>query len=203
MSATCFPQKQLERSWDAAAIHTVAIESDDLYTIKISSEERTNIQLSVSVEGETYQHLLLKTSEVPDRVPNGKRLLQIETGFTPFFQRADDKLAAHKVLAVEMVLVVPEGISVQIESKSASVHASGKYGAITARLETGRCVFSKFSGNASLQTKQGDIEIAAHSATAGSVSSIYGKVKNHLPDSGRYTISAESVWGNISLTQTE
>src|SRR5690606_17153034 len=126
-----------------------------------------------------------------------------KTGFSPFVFLEDDKLAAHKVLAVEIVLIVPNTISVEVKSKLASIFANGNFKALAVSIENSNCELRNFSGNAHLKTKDGNINVVAESGVSGIAISINGTVENMLPKRGKFTVQAESVNGNIRLLQTK
>jgi hypothetical protein len=202
-SIPCLSQKTIERTWNAEAYQGVEISSNTAYSISVRSGETKNIQLTVTIEGETYEQVLITASESTPKNKQQKPQLHIRTGFTPFFEAKNDKLAAHKVLAIEMRLVVPETYNVRIESASASVTASGNFKRISVSLERGRCTLTEFYGDALLQTKAGDIEASVLPGVQAKATTTYGELSNTLPATGDATIVAESLWGNISLSQTK
>jgi hypothetical protein len=196
ISSEAWAQKILEKSWDAAGIQAVEIRSDAVFNITIASEATNTILLTTKVEGETYEQVVLEVSKE-------KELLTIGTGFTPYFNAKNDKLAAHKVLSIEMELTLPKGLSLYVFSKRASVKATGHYNQLNVSLATGTCLLSNFKGNALLLTKEGDIRVTALNSVRGEASSITGTVVNKLSTYGKYTLIAESINGNITLSQTK
>ncbi|RMA65865.1 hypothetical protein [Ulvibacter antarcticus] len=191
-----FAQKILEREWDAEGVEKLFLRCNSVYQISITSEKTDKILVHTEVAGENYEQLLLATELKNDK-------LTIETSYAPFFKPENDKLAAHKIMAIEMRLVIPEGLQVSIESKLASVEVEGSYRFLSVALEEGNCELQNFKGDASLQTKKGDIIVFARTDVSGTGLSTNGTVENHLDFNGSLLIEAESIYGNIRLLQTK
>ena len=118
ISSEIYPQKIVQKQWAASAVDTILIASDEIYRVRISSAPAEIITLAASVEGELYESVIVK-----EFISGGT--LRIDTGFSPYFSPKNDKLAAHKVMSVEMSLIVPKHIAVVVHSKMASVVATG------------------------------------------------------------------------------
>ncbi|MAB56108.1 MAG: hypothetical protein CL524_01025, partial [Aequorivita sp.] len=129
--------------------------------------------------------------------------LSLKTDFSPFFLPEDDKLAAHKVMAVEVDLTIPQTISLEIKSKLAAVTAEGRIYELAVSIENGACVLTNFMGNAHLKTTDGNIWVRATSTVSGQATSTHGTVENKLWGNGKFFVEAESINGDISLLQTE
>ncbi|PHS65733.1 MAG: hypothetical protein COB12_06585 [Flavobacterium sp.] len=193
-----FSQKVIEREFNASDITTIEINSEVIYHIKITSEKTEQIKIKTQVEGENYENVVLGIIEE-------NNTLHIKTSFTPFFEAKNDKLAAHKVISIEMELIVPERMAIKIIAEIASVETFGKYKDVSVLLENGNCSLANFKGNAMLKTKQGFITVYASKETLGIAVSKKGAVVNKLSKSNvkslKYRIEAESFKGNISLFQ--
>ncbi|WGF93365.1 DUF4097 family beta strand repeat-containing protein [Aequorivita marisscotiae] len=129
--------------------------------------------------------------------------LSLKTGFAPFFVLNNDKLAAHKLMAIEVKLIVPETLSLEIKSKLASVAIDGTIKNLAVSLQRGNCFATNFSGNAHLKTTDGTITVYAADAVGGKAISTRGKIENNLPPNGKFFIEAESINGNIRMLQTK
>ena len=188
-----FAQKIIERKIDAASISLIEINSDDVFNIIITSEDITKVIIKTNIVGENFENVLLSIKE-----NNGQ--LSIAPEYSPYFEAKNDKLAAHKVIAIEMELIVPENIEIIINSSLASLKASGKYVSVKALLGTGNCILENFNGDALINTKQGFIKVFAHKSVYGGIAiSKKGTVTNELTTKGKYRIEAESFEGDISL----
>ncbi|PKA82808.1 hypothetical protein ATE92_0947 [Ulvibacter sp. MAR_2010_11] len=189
-------QKIIEKQWDASGISKLVIESDVVFEIEIVSEKIEAISVSTHIHGETSENVVLDVHE-----SNG--ILTINTGFTPFFEAQNDKLAAHKVLAIEMYIKIPESMEVEIDAKIASVEGNGSFKSFVVGLENGSCRLYNFTGNARLLTKAGEITVYTTKNAKGQALTREGTIYNELPTTGKFTIYAESSTGAISLFQTK
>ena len=102
-----------------------------------------------------------------------------------------------------MILEVPEGLILELESAIASVSVSGNFKELFVTLEDGGCDLINYLGDASLKTRNGHINASVQAGVSGDAVSKYGTVDNTLLTSGGYHIEAESIGGNISLKRTE
>ncbi len=188
----------MEQEFSASEISTIEISTETIYHIKITSEKTNTIKIKTHIEGEHYENVVLNMIEK-------EGTLQIDTSFSPFFKTENDKLAAHKVIAIEIELIVPEEISIKIEAEIASVETYGKFKNISVLLENGNCKLQDFLGNAMLKTKQGFIEVYAENKMFARAISKKGTVINELLNRNKnasdYQIEAESLSGDISLYQ--
>jgi len=193
-----FAQKVIERNFNASEITSIEINSDVIYHIKIISEKTEYIKIKTQVEGENYENVVLGIIEE-------NNTLHINISYTPFFEAKNDKLAAHKVISIEMELIVPENMAINIKAEIASLEIDGKYGDVSVLLGSGNCSLTNFKGDAMLKTKQGFITVYASKKTLGTAISKKGTVINELSKvnvkSSKYRIEAESFKGNISLFQ--
>ncbi|WP_034260196.1 hypothetical protein [Altibacter lentus] len=189
-------QKMLQKEWDVAGIHSVILQSDVVYKVQILSEEINTINLITTIEGETFENVLIEATEEAG-------VLHLSTGYSPYFVPENDKLAAHKVLGIEMVLKVPKKLRVSLHSALASVKAVGTFTHLEVALEQGDCELLQFTGNATLQTLTGAIVVYATQGVSGTAVSKKGEVINLLPTTGDYKINAESRTGTIQLLQTK
>ncbi|MBW2937111.1 DUF4097 domain-containing protein [Aureisphaera sp. CAU 1614] len=190
-----YSQKVIEKTWDANAFDKLEINSDDVFKIKIVTEQTSEIKLISQIEGENYENLNIGASE------KGKTLT-LKTTYRPYFKPKNDKLAAHKVISIEMILTIPESMEVAITAKIASLEIQGSLQKLDVNLRDGHCFLKDFVGNARLNTRDGDITVNAQPWIEGKAISKYGIIKNELVSKGKYLIKAESVNGNISLLKT-
>jgi len=183
---------EMEREFDAANYSVIVINSDDIFNISISTESSDKIKIVTHIEGENYENVLLSILEEDGQ-------LRIQPVFSPYFEAKNDKLAAHKVLAIEMELRIPENFDIRINSSLSSVIARGRFLSFEASLGVGNCILEDFIGNAKIKTKQGFIKVFTQDRVSGKAFSKKGKVINELKKNGKYSIEAESFEGDISL----
>jgi hypothetical protein len=189
-------QKVIYKQWDGTWIDRISITSDALSTVNVVTSPHSVITLSASVEGELVEEIMINEAVVD-------RTLQLGTDLAPYFEPENDKLAAHKVLSVDMTIELPKGKSVIINSKYGSVRAMGAYEYFEVALENGSCQLRSFYGEARLYTINGNIDADALPGVGGRVESRYGSTSNQLPDNYRRRIEARSIYGNIRLSPSQ
>jgi hypothetical protein len=194
--ADAISQKILEKQFDASEITHLSIYSEMISKLTIVSEKTDKITIITKVVGEHSENVLVTSSEELNA-------LKIGIAYSPYFIAENDKLAAHKLISVDMQLTIPEFMNIDVETKIASVQARGKYTNFKASLEYGNCELNHFLGNAALKSLHGNIAVYCGENTFGKAFSQKGKVINYLPAKGKYSILAESREGDISLLQTK
>ena len=189
-------QKTIQKEFSSEEIHTLSIEDDAIFKISAQTSKEETIKIVFHISGEHSESVIIEEKIEEDK-------LSIKTGFAPFFVMEDDKLAAHKVMAVEMELIIPQTISIEIKSKLASVETRGPIGNLAISLGNGSCSLKGFKGNAHLKTVAGNITVQAQKDVSGKAISKNGTVQNDLSSIGEFFIEAESINGNIMLLQTK
>jgi hypothetical protein len=189
-------QKLVEKQIDATRFERLIISSELINRLTIISEATNQIRIVNKVVGENYENVLVTTSEE-------NKTLKIGTSYSPYFIAENDKLAANKVMSVDIELTIPNFLYVEVNTSIASVSATGNYSNFQAYLEYGDCELRDFLGNAIINTKQGNIKVYAKEHVSGRAFSLKGTVINYLPGKAKYTILAESRDGDISLLQTK
>ena len=190
-------QKVLQKEIDAQFIKEIIVNGDGIFKIKVISEERKTIEMLSEIEGEYAVNTLLTYTE-------SNEILTIGSGYSPYFKKENDKLSAHKIESVSLLLTIPEGLEITILSDIANLEMDGRYNFVDVSLENGNCIISNFIGNANLVTKDGDIQVTANAENvSGILFSKLGKEINELPEGNRFMIEAYTLRGNIALQQTE
>ena len=190
-----YTQKIIQKSWEGSAFEILEIISDEVFKIEIITGDFSEIRLHVNITGENFESMTIGVSEK-------NKVLTLKPSFRPFFVPQNDKLAAHKMLSIEMTLYLPEQKKVVVDSKLASLVTKGSFQKLDVNLRDGTCLLQEFSGNAVVNTQQGDISVFAKPFVYGTAMSKHGKVTNRLTNIGNYTLKAQSVNGNISLYQS-
>lgn len=195
-SYCCVAQKVIEKEFSVQGLRKLSIEDDSIFSIKIIASKRKSIIMKVHISGEHSEAIIIegKRSE-------GK--LSLKTAVMPYFIFEDDKLAAHKLMAIEVVVFIPETISVEIKSKLTSVETKGKIRNLAVSLQKGSCTITDFSGNAHLKTIDGNINVKANKEVSGKAISKNGTVEKTLSSRGKFLVEAESINGDIYMSQTK
>ncbi len=189
-------QKVIEKEFSAEGLRGLSITDDAIFSIKITSSARKTVKIKLHVSGEHAEAIIIEENR-------SKGKLSLKTGVMPFFEFEDDKLAAHKVMAIEVSLLVPETIFIELKSRLASLETHGKIENLDISLQKGSCRLYNFLGNAHLRTLDGSIEVQAQSNVTGHAFSKNGTVENTLPKQGVFYVEAESVNGTIYMRQTK
>lgn len=187
--------KVLVKTWDAQSIQSLEILAENAYGIELSTHKGAQIRVEAHMEGEHSEQIILNSI-----IEEG--ILRLRPGYQEYFHRPNDKLAAHKVISISLVVKVPEQFRVFISAPKAHLEGEGTFENLIVHLGTGNCRLKKFQGDAELQTTMGFIDVEAFTNTSGIALSHKGKVLNDLPSQGFYRLKAESVKGDISLRKT-
>lgn len=189
-------QKELYKQWDSNGIDTLIVDSDVLSTINVVTSPHMTITIMARVQGELANEVMINEK-------SGERSLKLSTGLAPYFTPENDKLAAHKVLSVDMTIEVPKGKSFVIRSKYGSVNAMGSYDFFEVALENGHCTLRSFYGDARLYSINGNIDARVLPGVSGKADSRYGKTSNGLSGSYELLVEARSIYGNILLSTSQ
>ncbi|WP_144960174.1 hypothetical protein [Gillisia sp. Hel_I_86] len=186
-------QKDTSRQLEAAGIKSVYINTDEVFKILIKTTNSDQISISTHSEGEYFNDITLNSEAKGNS-------LYLSTQFPEILQSGYDKLSAHKVFSLEVILEIPENLQVFIRSNIAAVEAEGSYNFIEAQLKSGYCSLFNFTGNALINTYNGAISIQTTDATL-TASSRNGEVIVPLAFSGKHLIKATSINGAIRVVK--
>lgn len=190
-------QKILQKQIDAQQLTQVSIDGKGVFKIDIYSEERNTIEIQSYIEGEYSESMMIATKMI-------NNALSISSEFSPYFKKDNDKLAAHKIESVRLVLKIPHNMVVGVISDIANLTIDGMYNFVDVSLENGNCKLTNFIGDANLVTSEGDILVETSAVdVSGILFSKLGTEINDLPDGNRFMIQAYSLRGDIALQQTE
>ena len=181
---------------DAKDIQAIAITSDAVFKIHIATQSAQEIIVRSLVDGETYESSLV-------HIKNSKQRLEISTGRTPDFRPFNDKLSAHKVLSIELDIVIPEQMDVSIRSTLAEVRLEGAYQRLQIDLGRGGLIgegirfresaINTISGNVALTLSRANV-IADSRNGIGKIATIF----NDGP-----LCHIQSIYGDIQVLQVK
>lgn len=179
----------------AKNIQKIFIQADEVFEISIKTTPKDTIRYTVEAEGEYLQDIYINSSI------EGQKL-NLQSHYKKDLLGGEDKLAAHKVFAVNLSLEVPEKRKVVVLSNLASVYASGNFAYLETELKSGQAKLTNFSGRAFVVTYGGDVFITTKQANVEAVSNL-GKVKvGSKLDFGKL-IRIKSISGDILVNKTE
>ena len=190
-----FAQKETVQKIDAAQIKSLVISGDEIFKLDLAAKQTRFITIKTFTGGEYYNNIKLHT-EVKE-----KRLF-LTSEYKEVLQSGFDKLSAHKVFAMRVEIELPQNFKVEITSNIASLNASGNYNFLFFQTKSGACVLSDFSGNALIQTYNGDIEVTANKIFVDAQSR-HGKVVVPVGNAGNNKLELTSINGNITVRKAE
>ncbi len=188
-------QKQTQEIWEAGDVKTIILATDEVYKIMVKTAPVETITVKTLAEGEYYNEIGLN-SEVIGNV------LYLNSNFQEKLQGGFDKLSAHKVFAMEVEMLIPEGLELRINSNLATVHLSGEYEKILVQLKSGSSFLKNFSGDAVINTYNGNINVSTSNALV-EAESRNGEVLLPPANGGIHQISLTSINGNIKVQETK
>jgi hypothetical protein len=190
-----FAQKQTQQQIDANGIKNIMIESNEVFRITLKSTKTPFITIKTASEGEYYQNISLNTELTGET-------LNVTSKYPQILTSGYDKLSAHKVLAMEVLLEVPENLSITLQSNVASVFGEGKFEYLQLELKSGQCVLKDFNGNLLVNTYKGNISVET-SPSRVEAESRHGLIVNNLDYTGQQLIKLKTIDGNITITKSQ
>lgn len=189
-----YAQKTIDKHIDAHEIKSIHIDSDMIFRINVITAKTDQIHLKSEIFGETFETMLLHTE-----LKNGALL--ITTGRSAYYHDMDDKLAAHKVMSIELSMEIPEEGELWIASELASVVLHGSCNYINFNLSSGDCRLVSFRGSGTVNTKKGNITIENPACTmdAESRNGSVTAIKNSL---GSCKLMLRSIDGDIAAVSS-
>ncbi|WP_416446070.1 hypothetical protein ACH3O9_08050 [Leeuwenhoekiella sp. A16] len=195
VTALSFGQKHTVDQLELAGLKGIFVNSDQIFRVNIIAGDTKDVVISSGIEGETYESVLINTKVEND-------LVVITVGRTPDFEAFDDKLAAHKVMSVEIDITMPRNLDLWVDSALASVHASGNYKYVNINLSSGDCYLLDFTGNGVINTNRGDIMVETTSSSI-QAHSRHGKLLIDEIEAPVHRLELSSIDGNITVSQSK
>ncbi|MGB7785951.1 MAG: hypothetical protein WBL27_07610 [Salinimicrobium sp.] len=194
-SFNAFAQKEVSKVLDAGNLNKIVLSSDEIFRITIETAPVHSISIKSQADGEYFNDISLD-SEV-----KGKTLF-LKSLFPEALQDGFDKLSAHKVFAMEIKMQIPEDMNVEINSNLASVFLEGEYENVLVQLKQGSFYSEEFSGNAVINTYDGNIEMTTSNALVDAETR-HGTVKIPHAARGTHKIKLTSINGDIEVSETK
>ena len=188
-------QKKVEKVFPSSGISSMEIQGLNAYKIIVFAKKTDHVRIQAQMNGE-YRNELYVVANVEEHT------LNVKAEFSPSFDMPDDKLSAHKVISVRIIVEVPEYLEVLVLGADTEVDVSGKYNQVKTKTRSGTTRFYDVEGDLDAYSFQGDIR---YKSSGGNIkaSSKFGKVINRGVSSGNSLISLKTVHGNIYISQNE
>lgn len=188
-------QNITEKTFSAKQITDINVNGDIMFKISVETKPIDEIKIYSRAEGENNESIILVT-----KVENNN--LYIAAKLQPVFKDANDKLSAHKVISIEVILEIPENLNVFLNSNNAYVIVKGLYKNVAVNLDSGNCSFNAFHGNAKIDTREGNITMQTNHVNIITTSK-NGYIKKEEIDSGTSQIVIKTINGNITVTRSQ
>jgi len=188
-------QKLVKKTIIDDTISFFQVDSSNCFIIDIQTTDTDEIVVEATIDGEYKKDLVLNVEE------EGKSVT-VSADFQPNFKNPNDKLSAHKVVSIALVIKLPANKNVQVFGTSSTIQTSGLYKKLRITLNDGTVQLNDVKGFVDITTQSGDIIVESAMAEILSTSK-YGKVDENLIPTGNTKYQLNTVTGNIRLKRIE
>lgn len=188
-------QKVVRKIATLPLANLLQIDAGQCYSVELETAAVDVMEVEATMEGEYGSDILLKLGEEGSTT-------RIEAGVQPFFNLPDDKLSAHKVIAISLKILLPQNRSVEIYGRSANIAARGRYEKLHIILDSGGCSLFDVSRLVEVSTRTADIYVVSPGATI-LAESRYGVVNPNAIPAGDARYSLRTISGDIRLIRME
>ncbi len=188
-------QKIIEKTYVNPEIGAVNIDAAQFFELSVETSAGDEMIIEATIDGEYRKDLLLRVTEEGHTIFVG-------SDFQPNFSNPNDKLSAHKVISIQVRMVLPRYKDVVIYGQSCNVKVQGIYSDLSVSLNDGQCILYEVSESASVQTQSGNIFVHTSKAKIRSINK-YGKIFKDDIQVGDDHFLLNTVTGNIFLRKTE
>jgi len=176
-------------------VSSISIHGEYVFKITVDAKPVSKITVHSRVEGENNENIVL-VSEVKNKH------LYIAVKQQPLFVDANDKLSAHKVISVEIKVVVPEHLVMRLDLYESDLIVKGVYDKVRVHSDTGNCIFTAFQGSARIDTRNGNVTMQTNHAKV-SAASKNGNLNKEEIDAGKHEVLIKTTNGNITVTKSQ
>lgn len=195
-TVSVYAQKQTTTVYDARDIRAVVLHGDEIYRINLRTGPVDRITVKTRSDGEYYDRIYMYSEIKGDK-------LFLSSKYPEILNSGYDKLSAHKVLSMEVDILIPESLKVNLRSNLASVSMRGAYQDVYIQLKSGSATLDDFQGSAVINTYDGDITVLAPEKFSIQAESRYGKVSVPNSTEGLNVLKLTSINGDISVQETK
>lgn len=173
----------------------IQIDASSLAQVELATISGADLSLRAIIEGEYRKDLAIELIEEGNT-------LRVNAALQPYFKIPNDKLSAHKVIAISLYIEVPEDKFVSLFGTSAQVTARGIYRELEVVLSDGQCALKDLMDNVRVTTQSGNINLETVSGTINAKTK-YGTVKQDKIPEGLSNYHLQSNSGNIRIKVVE
>jgi hypothetical protein len=188
-------QNSITSEINANDIMEININGNQIFNITVTTSSTEFIKISSLVDGEYQDYFQVITVQ-----KDGILFLKLEK--SPLSVIADDKRNAHKVVAVNLSIEMPDNLNLNIKSDIGYVDVEGDFNSLSIELIRGNCKVIGSAEQAMVNTIDGHINIETKNAKVNAVSN-NGTV---IIDDFKFTellLTLQSINGNITVRNQE
>ena len=186
----------MEKTYDASTIKVLEIDGEGMFHISVVSTDTSLIKVAATIEGETFENIVLQ-------VQHDQEKMTIAQGYAPFFIPKNDKLAAHKVIAIELQIIVPENMIVHCKTASAAFYGKGSFNELKVATLSGNCALDTFGGKGSVTTHSGNITATIAPTIIAQAISRQGSIFQETTAAPNPSLILQTNTGDIRILETE
>ena len=188
-------QKVVRKALLLPHITTIQIDAERFSLVRLETVPGAELKVQASMEGE-YQ------KDIGIEIIEDGNTLHLAGFFQPYFEVPNDKLSAHKVVAITLFVQVPEDKVILLYGSGTRVHSKGVYRELEIVLDDGNCTLERPEGKIRVTTHSGNIVLEAESGKLVAQSK-YGSVQmGEIPDGSNF-YRLESIKGKILVERKQ
>ena len=184
-------QKSIRKTLVNPRTSWVHVDTEHCFELELGNSDSDEVVVQANIDGEYSEDLLIEMEE------EGTTLL-IRPDFRPEFQHPNDKLSAHKVISIRLVVLVPEYTNVKVYGNHTQVNVNGIFSASEFTLDDGQCTMKIEAETLEATTHSGDIYFESQGARVKATTR-YGRVEGGPIPLGNANVTLRSTSGNIYL----
>lgn len=173
-------------------IKVVDIFLESTIELEIRTTKNSQIKIVESQGGEYKSAILLSSKIIKDT-------LKITDPFNPSFNFPQDKLSAHKIIDGKAIVYLPEGLTLQINTRSCFLKISGVFKDAFINIESGSCLINKMIGNYHIISVHAGVQVIEPTSFINA-SSRYGRIINNSTNhTMNYNLEIETITAPITI----
>lgn len=188
-------QNTLTKTIAVSDFSSVLIQGNQIFNISVRTINEDVIKITSTLDGE-YQN----NFQIGTKIEGGKLVLNLVP--ISFEEIPDDKRNAHKVIAANLEIEVPENFDIDIKSDVGSAEITGMFNNLFVKLLQGSCTANATGNVVTIHTVEGDIMVITKYAKVVANSN-RGKVTIDEFDSKESKWFLRSVKGDITVAKQE
>ena len=193
LSTLLTAQKTVHKVVEDTTITSITIDASHAYELVVKTSASSKIDIKAIMEGEYKDDLLINTKKESGR-------FVVSTAFRPLYKNPNDKLSAHKVISILMIVELPENMELMILGSGVNIDLSGTYKTLNANITQGNFTITDFEGNGEIQTFEGAISVSNYEGSITAYSK-YGKIHGRNTAKGKGVLTLKTVNGSIYINK--